>query len=103
MDLLRYLFQDGLSSKIYGHQVHKTYLNHFISLWKYLQERVCQDNASTVEHLHNNITHDVQGITADVLRCVSRNVSPSVIMFPGKRWTLPAPPVIYICIHNQNK
>jgi hypothetical protein len=74
MNMLRGFFQDRLISKnLWPPRLLDLSPSDFF-LWGYLKETVHQENPHMLEDLRNNITNAVQGITADVLRCVSWNM-----------------------------
>jgi hypothetical protein len=74
MNMLRGFFQDRLISKNVWPPRSPDLSPPDFLLWGYLKETVYQENPHTLEDLLNNITNAVQGITADVLRRVFRNM-----------------------------
>jgi hypothetical protein len=74
MNMLRGFFQDRLISKNLWPPRSPDLSPPDFFLWGHLKEIVYQENPHTLEDLRNNITNAVQGITADVLRLVSRNM-----------------------------
>jgi hypothetical protein len=74
MNMLWGFFQDRLISKNLWPSRSPDLSSPDFFLWGYLKETVYQENPHTLEDLRNNITNAVQGITADVLRRVCRNM-----------------------------